>query len=466
MQQSEIEFTSSYPSAFGSAQQGPALPEDDDSDWLTSEKDRFFESWRVPVGKAANAVVRRVLNQIQRYEEMNQLRDRKRTQVVQSNFETTVRAIVCDMLHCVITGHTDGVAISRSHRQTTAKSRYKAAFIGKTLPDILDLMASPELSLITQEIGYRDPHATRDQLTKIWPGETLERLATEHDVQIGDIRFRAPAECVILKSTKKGFWDSSQLIDYTDTPETKRKRLEVRQINEWLSGAQIEFDYKRAPVEQPVDIYDRHLRRIFTRRSFTSGGRLFGGFWQRLKREHRTGLLIQGERVCELDYGQIAPRLLYSYAGRKPPEADIYTLPEFANDPKKEMWRKGIKSLMNAVTFMEKPITRKPKGTKDSLPADHSAEELVGMLRRLHPGIAPYFETGIGHHLQFLESQILVEVLMLARTRGIIALPIHDAVIIPSSRTEEVKEIMLSVSEKQTGLIVPVSKKEWGIGLH
>ena len=40
------------------------------------------------------------------------------------------------------------------------------------------------------------------------------------------------------------------------------------------------------------------------------------------------------------------------------------------------------------------------------------------------------FYTGIGHYLQFMESQILVEVLLKLIENRITALPIHDAVFV------------------------------------
>jgi hypothetical protein len=69
-----------------------------------------------------------------------------------------------------------------------------------------------------------------------------------------------------------------------------------------------------------ADTNARQLRRYFSRGSFQSGGRLFGGFWQNLGRQSRLrGLRINGEPVISLDYSQFNPLLAYSISSHKPP---------------------------------------------------------------------------------------------------------------------------------------------------
>lgn len=439
------------------------LTSPEDRAWKQKDRDRFFEPWRVTVSLKMNQLLNGIEYALTTHEILTKPRKRARKGDTQVNFSEAVSALVCDLTHCVLTGHTDGVVLTRSRSYLTAKSRYKPSFIGKTLPDILDLMADPKLNFIGQEIGTREAGAKKGNLTKIWPGPTLEQLIVEHDIHLEDIRYRPPTECIILKSTKESYWDQTQAINYDDTPVTHSMRVEVQLINDWLGRANISFNHSLAQVDHPVDIHNRCLRRIFTRQSFTSGGRLFGGFWQGLKKEHRYGLIIEGEPASELDYGQIAPRLLYGLAGKTPPDGDLYAISELANEPDPEECRNGLKKLLNAILFMEKIIKSKPKGTAKQLPKRYSAPELVQMLRDKHPEIARYFETGIGHHLQYLESQVLVEVLTKLRRKGVVALPLHDAILVPRSRRYEAEEIMSDVFRKQSGLRAIVDHKPWYI---
>ena len=95
-------------------------------------------------------------------------------------------------------------------------------------------------------------------------------------------------------------------MEYKDTSETQRYREEMGAINSWLANAEINFDESVIENGKLVDWNERRLRRVFTRRRFDCGGRLFGGFWQSLaKKERREGVEIQNEKAVELDYGQM-----------------------------------------------------------------------------------------------------------------------------------------------------------------
>ena len=55
------------------------------------------------------------------------------------------------------------------------------------------------------------------------------------------------------------------------------------------------------------------------------------------------------------------------------------------------------------------------------------------------------FYVGIGHYLQYLESQILIKVLLGLKDLGIHALPIHDAVVVGRAWVDMSKELMEQV---------------------
>ena len=83
-------------------------------------------------------------------------------------------------------------------------------------------------------------------------------------------------------------------------------------INQWIRNA--DLNYMVPFHEKDKHNYDldcRLLKRYFTRDSFKSGGRLFGGFWQQLKKGHRENLLIDGDEIEGLDYSLMSPKILY-----------------------------------------------------------------------------------------------------------------------------------------------------------
>jgi hypothetical protein len=90
-------------------------------------------------------------------------------------------------------------------------------------------------------------------------------------------------------------------------------RGDIRRINAWLERASITFVDDGA---EPVDVHDRILRRLFVipegdplGQRFDLSGRLFGGFWQGLQRQRRSGIRIDGEPVATLDYSSMFARL-------------------------------------------------------------------------------------------------------------------------------------------------------------
>ena len=188
-----------------------------------------------------------------------------------------------------------------------------------------------------------------------------------------------------------------------------------------------------------MDLSDRRLRRFFTRVSFESGGRLFGGFWQELKKEQRKNIIIDDEEAVSLDYSQMGPRILYGLCGTRPTNEDCYGIPGY------ERYRSRIKKVFNAMTFAEKPIIRFPKGVKQMFKEDIRFQEVSVAIQRYHSGIAHKFFTGIGHYLQYQESQIIIKVLLGLKDLGIHALPIHDAEVVGRSWVDMSKELMEQV---------------------
>jgi hypothetical protein len=101
--------------------------------------------------------------------------------------------------------------------------------------------------------------------------------------------------------------------------------------------------------------------------------------------------------------------------------------------------------------FVMSPLKRFPKGTRKYFPGDVRVQDVTEAIMETHPAIAHLFHTGVGHHCQYLESCILVEVLRILNGFAITALPIHDAIIVPASAVEKAKRVMLHTFEVKTG---------------
>lgn len=319
--------------------------------------------------------------------------------------------------------------------------------MNKVLPDILQRLSAPEMAFVKMEKGHQGFFGPARR-TVLHAGVRLRSYITDGQIGLDDLGVALRQEAIKLKREKEDFWDEGGLLDYEDTNLTRQYRDEMGAINAWLDLADIQFDFTILPGEgRGVDPVDRHLCRYFTRGSFESGGRLFGGFWQPLaKWQRRKGLLIDGEEVATLDFGQMAPRILYGMAGVQIATSDAYLLPGL------EGYRVGVKKLMNAMLFAEKPLSRFPKETRSLFPARVSLAEVVELLEEAHAPIRQLFFTGVGHRAQFVESEILVDVLLELKRQGVVGLPVHDAVIVARSVVPLVTEIMLEVFKDHTGM--------------
>jgi hypothetical protein len=292
----------------------------------------------------------------------------------------------------------------------------------------------------------------------IRPGSRLISTIEDAGLTFDDFTTATGGEPIVLKTARRDWWDESAYVDYEDTDVTRRYRKEMATINAWLEAADLSFD-KTDAHGLKVDVSERRLRRIFTRESFESGGRLFGGFWQLLTKAARLdGVRIDGEPVRLLDYSQMNPCIGYGLAKTSPSMPDVYRVPGFED----EKYRVPIKKFFNAMLFKTTPITRMPKGMRKSFPKDVSASQIAQAILRAHPALK--FYQGDGHHIQFMESQIMVELLMDLKNKNITALPIHDAVCVAVSQAEVTRAAMVEVFRSATGIDVKVNDEGGGLG--
>jgi hypothetical protein len=420
-----------------------------------SKDDRFFEPWRVPRSAGAKALIEKIIGNVQVYEGCYKKRQRKRRRKDQETHEATISAVMCDLMHAVLMRDERGIAISRSNQVLGRRDRYQAPALNRKLPYVLDALGSNALEWLIEDRGYIN-HFGRNQLTLIKPTQRLIENMQEFGVELGDIGRCKTEEVIILKAEKEDYWDKGAYLSYDETTMTSRYREEVRAINSWLTNADIHFDETVLKGDRPIDTGNITLRRYFSQGSFESGGRLFGGFWQGLSEEERLeGLIINGEPVVGLDYGQIAPRILYGLAQTDPPEGDLYDIPGLTMVNGRS-YRDGVKKVMNALMFSDGLPNRKPMGTKSLLP-NLPIQDVVNLIRQTHPPIAHLLGTDVGHKAQFIESQVMVNVLLRLREQSVVALPIHDGLIIPSEAEAKAKAVMKDTFKDEVGVDCPVS---------
>jgi hypothetical protein len=142
----------------------------------------------------------------------------------------------------------------------------------------------------------------------------------------------------------------------------------------------------------------------------------------------------------------MVPRVLYGLAGVEPEFNDAYTVPGM------EAYRDGVKMVFNSMLHSSRTLTRKPQGSAKLLPKWMTIEQITERITRFHEPVAHVFYAGKGLYLSFKESTVLVDVLVKLLDQGIVALPIHDAIIVREDQQAKAKSVMLEVFREVTGI--------------
>jgi hypothetical protein len=188
------------------------------------------------------------------------------------------------------------------------------------------------------------------------------------------------------------------------------------------------------------------------------GGRPTGGFWSTLSSKSRVSdVLINGEPVVSLDYGQCGIRIAYGMLGEQPPPGDLYCIPGL------ERFREGVKKVLIAQFFSPKELGRRPQGSAKHLPRHSSLREIEELILRHHGPLRPMFYSGVGMAIQCTEGHILVRCLLTLMERRIVALPVYDCLVVPHSAVEETRQVMLDCFREISGVDGHVAIKD-GVG--
>ena len=429
-------------------------------DIFCKDKARAFNPFLCASSDKLKTLIREVQTQLEGYEAFHKSRKRARRAVDQITYERTLEAILCDLCAVALEPEHNSLHLPLSNKVLRSKSRYKGTALGKTLPDLLTMMSAPEMDFVLIEKGHSTFEVVDDDLnvafvggrqTILMPGPKLLSRIERYAITRDDLSQAAEEEVVILRSPKRHANSIAEYEDYEDDQTTQALRDQMRDINAWLHAADITCSH---PQVNPAQ---RRLRRIFNNSDFAQGGRLYGGFWQAMSSEERQEhIRINQDAVVELDYGQMSLLLLYAeaQAQQQLPSGDLYDLSEYGIPM---TCRPGIKKVMQAIINSPALPKRLPKGARKHIPSRISMRELLTAVEQKHPAIFPLMTSGLGMQLFRTEADILVGVLEALRCQGVVALPIHDAVLVADADKGTTMRIMKEVFKDYTGIAPQVS---------
>jgi hypothetical protein len=199
------------------------------------------------------------------------------------------------------------------------------------------------------------------------------------------------------------------------------------------------------------------LHRVFCGGKFTLGGRFYGAIYQRISKDLRPFILINGEPTIELDYSALHIRMLYHMVGidyQEDPYLSISDGPEDRRDLKYVMLIAINDKTENSVKYS---VAKKCAEDKRDIIPHWKTDMYLQRFKEYHKPIANFITSNKGIELQFEDSQLIDTILQSCMKQNIPVLPVHDSVICPISNKDIVYDIMREEYKKRLGFY-PVIK--------
>jgi hypothetical protein len=415
-----------------------------------SVRDQRFRHELFPASANLRNLVADITERVLRHEDKQRIRQRQRKPSDLEGFHNVIAVTVANLVHSTVFPAASAAIILPLANARKARIAPVLPGFGRGLKAVLEGLQVVGVAIVTLPTEHH-------QATTIAPSVGFRELVLSLSFTKDDFRWKPVRDCIRLN--RKDRRGRREAFAIPMTSEAAFYRAEMDAINGYLAAADIAY-----VGNDPVDTSDRLMARYFNhpphvqRPSLDLGGRIFGGFWQGLKRGARRHIRIDGEPIVELDYGQMFPRLGYAHVqASPPPDVDLYHLPHLAEVGPEH--RGAVKKAFNALMFKAEVMRIWPPEIAKELPSGCSVGKFRKALLARHPALSEILNTGIGYRLMNRESCIMCRVLMGCIALGITVLPIHDAVLCPASAVSTVKQIMDDAALHIVGHRVPVSVK-------
>lgn len=352
-----------------------------------------------------------------------------------------VRMLITNLWESANASNNPWRSFSRDRNAYQKGTRYDQIYITFLLVSIVDRLI--ELGYIEQKMGKYNPVTGFGRTSRIKATEKLLELVRIRD--IFSVLAQHPednSETIILKDENK------KLVDYKDDQRSATAREELRLINELLAKTKIEVSKEALKSgSKVITLTRKRVFRVFNNNDFWAGGRVYGGFWQEIKREYRKTIKINGENVTELDYKTNHPSMIYRTSTNKPIPADCYAVEGFDRDIAKSAMMMMINNATKEAAIKALVSDIKKKLNKTIIHED--ARRVIESLEELHEAILPYlYDPKLALTLQTIEGEIEVDILFKLMKEDIPCLPIHDSFIVAVKHRERLRTAMINSYKK------------------
>lgn len=405
------------------------------------QRDIFFDPESTPSSSKGKNAVNQFMILFLEAEAVHAPRTRKRKLSDAIILEQQLGAILGNLVAGAIRKKRTPIAVTQS--KSILGNIDSHAILNDKLPEILTTLEAGDV-LHKNSGSYLERRQSTIEAAPIGL-----KLIQEFDLKRSDFRHQERMP-IVLRSRKtkdeKKRKKSGKEIKPPDTEDVKRMAAQVIRFNEFLAGQDIEYVGRR----EDIDDERKTTYRVFNNGRMDEGGRLYGGFWQRLSGakdgkpdERADDICINDEHLVGLDYGQIAIRMLYSFEGKQLPMEDAYVLEGWG-----EECREGVKKLMNS---MINDLTGEPKAIKKlfgrtyGMKVPELTEKVKQSINQQHAAIRNHFYGTSTYRLLYEESNHLMRLLMKLVDMNIPALPVHDCLYVRLTDENTVRELMLDM---------------------
>jgi hypothetical protein len=232
------------------------------------------------------------------------------------------------------------------------------------------------------------------------------------------------------------------------TPEPSRLLPQIEAMNRFAAGFEVQNSLPPRWHRSFTHDWQHHGR------WYAVGGE---GNYQHMALQDRLGIRINGEAVVEVDISASYLTLMHAVLGMELPESDLYAIPG--------MSRPLAKGWINATISKGSPVKRWSADMRQALGAEAAIPPVtvgVAVLDRYpflgHPPQAvagrpwaPAEDRLLSHRLMFIEASIITQAMVKLAENGILALPMHDGLIVPASAQNAVMATLMASGQLVAG---------------
>jgi hypothetical protein len=293
----------------------------------------------------------------------------------------------------------------------------------------------------------------RGHASRFWARGKLLQLAEHYGIDASNVGKHftpePPKNPLVLRDHATGRGrnrEQGRIIKYKRTPETELLEADIRALNDFLARFSL--------------IGGTHYGyiRVFNNRSWKAGGRLWSAgehSYQQMPEVERVGMRINGQAVAEIDIKACQLTIYHAMIGQ-PLEgsSDPYVLAGID---------RAIAKRWTVATFgNSKPITQWPpemaedykRETGRELGKQVKAREVARKMLAAFPALKKledHFD--IWADLQFREAEAVIgTMLILMRRHGTPSLSMHDGIIVPRSKADLAKGVLMREFHRVVGV--------------